>query len=65
MFWGWVKGIFANFLIWLGLTLIVYGMYLIGDDRNGTMTLIIGLIMSVIGSYFRYVSKQTVKTTKK
>ena len=64
MFLGWLKGIFANFLIWLGLTCIVYGMYLFGDERNGTVSLIIGVVAGVAGSYFRYVSKQTVRTTK-
>ena len=65
MFFGWLKGIFASFLIWIGLTFIVYGLYLIGDDRSGTVSLLIGIAASVIGSYFRYVSKQTVKTIKK
>lgn len=65
MFFGWLKGIFASFLLWLGLTLIVYGLYLIGDDRNGTISLLIGIVASVVGSYFKYVSKQTVKSVKK
>lgn len=65
MFFGWLKGILASILIWLGLTLIVYGFYLIGDEKNGTTSLIIGAILSVVGSYFKYVSKQTVKTVKK
>ena len=65
MFFGWLKGIFASFLRWLGLTLIVYGLYLIGDDRNGTISLLIGIVASVVGSYFKYVSKQTVKSVKK
>jgi len=40
-------------------------MYLFGDERNGTVSLIIGVVAGVAGSYFRYVSKQTVRTTKK
>ena len=64
-FKGWLKGIFASFLLWIGLTLIVYGAYLFGDDRNGTISLLIGIVASVVGSYFKYVSKQTVKTVKK
>ena len=65
MFSGWLKGIFASILLWLSLTLIVYAMYLFGDDRNGIISLIIGLISSGFGSYLKYVSKQTVKTIKK
>ena len=65
MFFGWLKGLFASFLIWIGLTLIVYGLYLIGDDRSGIVPLLIGIVASVIGSYFKYVSKQTVKSVKK
>ena len=65
MFFGWLKGLFASFLLWIGLTLIVYGLYLIGDDRSGIVPLLIGIASSVVGSYFKYVSKQTVKSVKK
>jgi predicted tellurium resistance membrane protein TerC len=65
MFFGWLKGILASILIWLGLTLIVYGFYLIGDERSGTTSLVIGAVLGIIGSYFKYVSKQTVKSVKK
>jgi len=65
MFSGWLKGILASILIWLGLTLIVYGFYLIGDERSGTTSLVIGAVLGIIGSYFKYVSKQTVKSVKK
>ena len=65
MFFGWLKGILASILIWLGLTFIVYGFYLVGDDKSGTTSLIIGAVLGVAGSYFKYVSKQTVKTVKK
>ena len=65
MFFGWIKGLFASFLLWMGLTLIVYGLYLIGDDRSGIVPLLIGIASSVVGSYFKYVSKQTVKSVKK
>ena len=40
-------------------------LYTFGDERNGTVSLIIGVVAGVAGSYFRYVSKQTVRTTKK
>ena len=39
--------------------------YLFGDNRNGTISLLIGIVASVVGSYFKYVSKQTIKTVKK
>lgn len=65
MFFGWLKGILASILIWLGLTFIVYGFYLVGDDKSGTTSLIIGAVLGAVGSYFKYVSKQTVKTVKK
>jgi hypothetical protein len=65
MFFGWLKGILASILIWLGLTLIVYGFYLIGDERSGTTSLVIGAVLGIVGSYFKYVSKQTVKSVKK
>ena len=65
MFFGWLKGIFASFLIWIGLILIVYGLYLIGSDKSGSISLLVGISASMLGSYLRYVSKQTVKTTKK
>lgn len=65
MFFGWIKGLFASFLLWMGLTLIVYGLYLIGDDRGGIVPLLIGIASSIVGSYFKYVSKQTVKSVKK
>ena len=32
---------------------------------GGAISLVVGLIMSVVGSYLKYVSKQTVKPTKK
>ena len=66
MFSGWLKGIGASILNWLGATLAFYGFYLIGvDDNNSTKSLIfiiIGVVSLLIGSYLKYVSKQTVKT---
>ena len=47
MFSGWLKGILSSILIWLGLTFIVYGFYLLGDERSGTTSLIIGAILGV------------------
>ena len=67
MFWGWLKGIFSSILVFVGILVIVYGFILLGEDNNtgGTIALVIGLIMSLVGSYLKYVSKQTVKSTKK
>ena len=65
MFFGWLKGILASILIWVGLTFIVYWFYLVGDDKSGTTSLIIGAVLGTVGSYFKYVSKQTVKSVKK
>ena len=64
MFLGWLKGLLARFLLWLGLTCIIYAFWLFGSEKNGTFTLIVGSTLILAGSYFRYVSKQTVKTTK-
>ena len=68
MFWGWLKGILANVLFWVGLAEIFYGLYLIGDEgsinRFGTSVIIIGIIMSLVGSYLRYVIKKTKRRNK-
>ena len=49
------------------ILVIIYGFILLGDNNNtgGTIAIVIGLIMSVGGSNLKYVSKQTVKPTKK
>jgi len=67
VFWGWLKGILSSILVFVGILFIVYGFYLLGEDNGigGAISLVIGLIMSVVGSYLKYVSKQTVKPTKK
>ena len=51
----------------MGILVIIYGSILLGDNNNagGTIAIVIGLIMSVGGSYLKYVSKKTVKPTKK
>ena len=51
----------------MGILVIIYGFILLGGDNNtgGTIALVIGLIMSLVGSYLKYVSKQTIKSTKK
>ena len=64
---GWLKGIFSSILVFVGILVIIYGFILLGDNNNagGTIAIVIGLIMSAGGSYLKYVSKQTVKPTKK
>ena len=64
---GWLKGIFSSILVFVGILVIIYGFILLGDNNNtgGTIAIVIGLIMSVGGSYLKYVSKKTVKPTKK
>ena len=71
---SWLKGILSSILVFVGILFIVYGFYLFGEDNSigvinnleigGAISLVIGLIMSVVGSYLKYVSKQTVKPTK-
>ena len=64
---GWLKGIFSSILVFVGILVIIYGFILLWDNNNtgGIIAIVIGLIMSVGGSYLKYVSKQTVKPTKK
>ena len=51
----------------MGILVVIYGFILLGDNNNagGTIAIVIGLIMSVGGSYLKYVSKQAAKPTKK
>ena len=66
MFWGWIKGIIASALLFLGFLIFIGGFLIMEDTTGGATTMIvIGLIMCIAGSYLKYVSKQTVKTTKK
>jgi len=60
MFGGWLKGIGANILTFLGLGLAFYGAF--GSDETDGTKVILGIILLVLGSYLKYVSKQTVKT---
>ena len=66
---GWLKGIFASILSFVAIPLIFFGLAHFNSTKEadttvGAMLLIIGLISGSIGSYFKYVSKQTVKTKK-
>ena len=67
MFWGWLKGIISSVLLFVGFLVIVGGFLFMEESINNTgiIMIVVGLIMCVVGSYLKYVSKQTVKTTKK
>ena len=67
MFWGWLKGIISSVLLFVGFLVIVGGFLFMEESTNNTgiIMIVVGLIMCVVGSYLKYVSKQTVKTTKK
>ena len=67
MFWGCWKGIFSRTLFFVGILVVIYGFILLWDNNNAgwTIAIVVGLIMSVGGSYLKYVSKKTVKPAKK
>ena len=67
MFWGWLKGIFASILIFVGILFIIYSVIATGnEDTSGAIiSIIIGIGLSVGGSFLKYISKQTVRPTKK
>ena len=67
MFWGWLKGIFASILIFVGILFIIYSVIAIGnEDTSGAIiSIIIGIGLSAGGSFLKYISKQTVRPTKK
>ena len=64
MFWGWLKGLISSALLFVGFLVFVGGFLFMEEDTNITM-IIVGLIMCAVGSYLKYVSKQTVKNIKK
>jgi len=50
----------------VGILVVIYGFILLWDNNTGgAIAIVIGLIMSVGGSYLKYVSMQTVKPAKK
>ena len=74
LFWGFFAPIFGlladkfggNKAVFLGFLIFIGGFLIMEDTTGGATTMIvIGLIMCIAGSYLKYVSKQTVKTTKK
>ena len=67
MFWGWLKGIFASILIFVGIIFIIYSVIAFenNDTSGGIISIIIGIGLSAGASYLKYVSNQTVKTAKK
>ena len=67
MFWGWLKGIFASILIFAGIIFIIYSVIAFENDdtSGGIISIIIGIGLSAGGSFLKYISKQTVRPTKK
>tara|TARA_Y100000590_G_scaffold429516_1_gene542153 strand:+ start:379 stop:582 length:204 start_codon:yes stop_codon:yes gene_type:complete len=67
MFKGWLKGIGASIIGFIGIMFIIYSIIQFLDDNTsgGTISIIIGIGLSAGASYLKYVSSQTVKTTKK
>ncbi|MBF95647.1 MAG: hypothetical protein CFH34_00998 [Alphaproteobacteria bacterium MarineAlpha9_Bin4] len=65
MFFGWLKGILANILIGIGLISVVMGLIATSNEMSGTFYYVLGAVFGAIGSYLKYVSKQTVKSVKK
>ena len=67
MFEGWLKGIGASIVGFIGIMFIIYSIMQFLDDNTlgGVILIIIGIGLSVGASYLRYVSNQTVKNTKK
>ena len=67
MFFGWLKGILASILIGIGLISVILGLYISSDDVlvGSTFFYVIGAVFGALGSYLKYVSKQTVKSVKK
>lgn len=59
MIWGWIKGIISKFLFWIGLLLLFFSIYYF--EIFGSTLLIISIIILLVASYLKYVSKQTVK----
>ena len=64
---GWLKGIGASIVGFIGIMFIIYSIMQFLDDNTlgGVILIIIGIGLSVGASYLRYVSNQTVKNTKK
>tara|TARA_Y100000590_G_scaffold325780_1_gene369614 strand:- start:56 stop:259 length:204 start_codon:yes stop_codon:yes gene_type:complete len=67
MFKAWLKGIGASIIIFIGIIFIINSIWeLLKDNTSwGVVSLIIGAVLCIGGSYLKYISTQTVKTTKK
>ncbi len=70
MFFGWLRGIIGNLFFWLGWVFLIFMCYVVGSQdlelNSFILTLFgISILLIAIGSYLRYVSKQTVKKSNK
>ena len=70
MFFSWSKGIIGSVIGWLGLVIFLVLMWanISKEDSDWSSSMIfwivISIIMMVVGSYMKYVSRQTVKKSK-
>jgi uncharacterized membrane protein len=67
MFKGWLKGISASIIGFIGIMFIIYSIIQFLDDNTsgGIILIIIGIGLSLHASYLKYISNQTIKNTKK
>ena len=61
MFNAWLKGIFSSVLIYIGVVLLFFGLLNFGEESYSGPLIIFGALMAIIGSYGKYVSKQSVR----
>ena len=62
MFGAWIKGIFASILIFFGVIIIGVGVFAMDDVGSSSIIyMIVGGGFTIIGSYFKFVSKQSVR----
>ena len=69
MFFGWLRGIIGSLFFWLGWVFFIFMCYVVGSqdlELNSVILTLFGIsiLLIAIGSYLRYVSKQTVKKSK-
>jgi len=70
MFFSWLKGIIGSVIGWVGLVIFLVLMWanISKEDSDWSSSMIfwivISIIMMIVGSYMKYVSRQTVKKSK-
>tara|TARA_B100001059_G_C17678855_1_gene498536 strand:- start:381 stop:572 length:192 start_codon:yes stop_codon:yes gene_type:complete len=63
MFFGWIRGLLAHVFYWLGVIIFIPAAYFY--DYLGLFPVIVALVFFALGSYLKYVSKQSVKVVNK